>query len=87
MDIMETVDSPAMRAAWDNTNFVQVGVRPYTDGYTMLRPYLEYLQVKDALAGSGTVVPTGQGDGELRLTMDALRRDRYEGRIRRLCLP
>lgn len=84
---METVDSPAMRAAWDNANFVQVGVMPYADGYTMLRLYLEYLQVKDALAGSGTVVPTGQGDGELRLTMDALRRDRYEGRIRRLCLP
>lgn len=79
LDIMETVDSPAMRAAWDNANFVQVGVRPYTDGYTMLRLYLEYLQVKDALAGSGTVVPTGQGDGELLLTMDALRRDGYAG--------
>ena len=49
LDIMETVDSPALRVAWDNANFVQVGVKPYTEGYAMLRPYLEYFQVKDAL--------------------------------------
>ena len=59
LDILETVNSPALRAAWDNANFVQVGVKPYTDAYAMLRPYLEYLQVKDAIAGSGEVVPDG----------------------------
>src|SRR4029453_18175267 len=36
LDIMESVDSPALRIAWDNANFVQVGVKPYTDGYAML---------------------------------------------------
>ena len=34
---------------------------PFTDGYAMLRPYLEYLQVKDALAADGEVVPGGRG--------------------------
>ena len=79
LDILETVNSPALRAAWDNANFVQVGVKPYTDAYAMLRPYLEYLQVKDAIAGSGEVVPTGRGDGQLVETLTALSQDGYTG--------
>jgi sugar phosphate isomerase/epimerase len=65
--------------AWDSANFVQVGVRPFTDGYGPLRPYIEYLQVKDAVAADGRVVPAGEGDGELRETLTALRDDRYAG--------
>lgn len=79
LDLVETVGSPALRLAWDNANFVQVGVRPFTDGYAQLRPYLDYLQVKDALAASGDVVPAGEGDGELRETLTALRDDGYSG--------
>ena len=79
LDIMETVDSRALRVAWDNANFVQVGVKPYTEGYAMLRPYLEYLQVKDAIAGTGEVVPAGEGDGELDDTIKALAADGYSG--------
>lgn len=79
LDLMETVDSPALRVAWDNANFVQVGVKPYTEGYAMLRPYLEYLQVKDAVAGTGEVVPSGQGDGELDATIAALAADGFTG--------
>lgn len=79
LDIMTTVDSPALRIAWDNANFVQVGVKPYTDGYAMLRPYLEYFQVKDALSTTGEVVPAGEGDGELDATIAALKADGFSG--------
>lgn len=79
LDIIESVGSEALRVAWDNANFVQVGVRPFTDGYAMLRPYLEYLQVKDALAATSAVVPAGDGDGELLETLTALRDDGYTG--------
>jgi sugar phosphate isomerase/epimerase len=79
LDIMESVNSPALRVAWDNANFVQVGVKPYTDGYAMLRPYLEYFQVKDALSTTGAVVPSGEGDGELDATIAALKADGYSG--------
>jgi sugar phosphate isomerase/epimerase len=79
LDIMETVDSPALRIAWDNANFVQVGVQPYTEGYAMLRPYLEYFQVKDAVAATGEVVPAGEGDGELEATIAALTADGFAG--------
>ncbi len=79
LDLIESVGSPALRVAWDNANFVQCGVQPFTQGYAMLRPYLEYLQVKDALAATGVVVPAGEGDGELRETVTALRDDGYTG--------
>ncbi|WP_150308176.1 sugar phosphate isomerase/epimerase family protein [Planctomonas psychrotolerans] len=79
LDLVESVGSSALRLAWDNANFVQVGVRPFTDGYAMLRPYLDYLQVKDAIAETGDVVPAGEGDGELRETLTALRDDGYAG--------
>lgn len=79
LDIVESVGSPSLRVAWDNANFVQVGVRPFTDAYAPLRPYLEYLQVKDARADTGAVVPVGLGDGELIETLTALRDDGYAG--------
>lgn len=79
LDVIESVGSDRLRIAWDNANFVQVGVRPFTDGYAMLRPHLEYLQLKDALAATGEVVPVGEGDGELRETLTALRDDGYAG--------
>ncbi|MFC7941809.1 sugar phosphate isomerase/epimerase family protein [Microbacterium oxydans] len=79
LDVIESVGSDRLRVAWDNANFVQVGVRPFTDGYAKLRPHLEYLQLKDALAATGEVVPVGDGDGELRETLTALRDDGYAG--------
>ena len=79
LDIIESVGSGALRVAWDNANYVQVGVRPFTDGYAMLRPHLEYLQVKDAIAATSAVVPAGEGDGQLFETLSALRDDGYTG--------
>lgn len=79
LDLVESVGSPHLALAWDSANFVQVGVRPYTDGYAMLRPHLEYVQVKDARSGTGEVVPAGHGDGELVETVRALRDDGFDG--------
>jgi sugar phosphate isomerase/epimerase len=78
-DLIASVGSPALRATFDAANFVQCGVRPHTDGYQLLRPYLVYLQVKDALAGTGQVVPAGQGDGEVRETLAALAASGFSG--------
>jgi sugar phosphate isomerase/epimerase len=79
LDILESVGSPQLRLAWDPANFVQVGVTPFTDGYAALRPHLEYLQVKDALLADATVVPAGEGDGEVEQTVRALLADGYDG--------
>lgn len=79
LDIVESVGSPSLRLAWDAANFVQCGVRPFTDGYAALRPYVEYIQVKDALVDTGEVMPAGEGDGEIVATVRALRADGFDG--------
>jgi sugar phosphate isomerase/epimerase len=79
LDIVRSVGSPHLRLAWDPANFVQVGVRPYTEGYAILRPHVEYIQIKDARAADGTVVTAGRGDGEVAETMSALRHDGFDG--------
>jgi sugar phosphate isomerase/epimerase len=58
---------------------VQCGVRPFTDGYRQLRPYLEYVQVKDARLADGEVCVAGTGDGEWPATVEALRGDGFDG--------
>jgi sugar phosphate isomerase/epimerase len=78
-DIITTVESPALRATFDAANFVQCGVRPHTDGYDLLRPYLVYVQVKDALAATGQVVPAGEGDGQVRDTLSAMVEEDFDG--------
>jgi len=79
LDIVESLGSPGLRLTWDAANFVQCGVRPHTEGFAMLRPYLEYLQVKDALRATGEVVVAGDGDGEVRETIRALHADGFDG--------
>jgi sugar phosphate isomerase/epimerase len=80
-DIIESVSSPALLATFDAANFVQCGVRPQTEAYALLRPYLLYLQVKDAIMASGEVVPAGQGDGEVAETLAALRDSGFSGYV------
>jgi sugar phosphate isomerase/epimerase len=79
LDIVTSVGSPRLRLAWDPANFVQVGVRPFTEGYALLRPHLEYIQIKDAHLADGTVVPAGEGDGEVVTTVRHLQQDGFDG--------
>jgi len=79
LDILTQINSPLLRAAWDPANFVQCGVRPHTEGYDSLRPFIAYVHIKDALLASGQVVPAGQGDGEVRETIAALRASGFDG--------
>ena len=78
-DIVTSVDSPNLRLAWDPANFVQVGVRPFTEGYSLLRPHVVYVQIKDALLADASVVVAGAGDGQVVETVRALRDDGFDG--------
>ena len=79
LDVVTSVGSPHLRLAWDPANFVQVGVQPFTEGYTQLRPHLAYIQIKDARAADGEVVVAGAGDGQVVTTIRALRDDGFDG--------
>lgn len=80
-DLIASVGSPALRATFDAANFVQCGVAPHTQAYPLIRPYLVYLQVKDAIAATGEVVPAGQGDGQVRETLAELTSSGFEGYV------
>ena len=79
LDVVQSVNSPNLKVAWDAANFVQVGVHPFTEAYPLLRPHLEYVQIKDALLATGEVVTSGHGDGEVVATIRALRADGFDG--------
>ncbi len=79
LDIVETVASPQLKLVWDPANFVQCGVRPFTEGYEALRPHIAYVHVKDALLDGGKVTHAGQGDGEWPATIAALRDSGFDG--------
>jgi sugar phosphate isomerase/epimerase len=64
LDLHRTIDSPKFRAAFDFANFVQAGDNPL-DNWPLLKPYTVHIHVKDALMGSGKVMPAGGGDGHI----------------------
>lgn len=79
LDLVSSVNLPSLRLAWDAANYVQVGVKPFTEAYELLRPHTEYIQIKDALLATSEVVPAGEGDGEIRQTVRALDADGFDG--------
>ena len=62
------IHSPHLRATVDLANYVEVGVRPFDQAYSLLKGFVDYVHVKDAqrLAdGACKVVAAGQGDGQV----------------------
>jgi len=55
---------PSLKGIFDPANYIQCGQDTW-EGWQMLRSYIKYLHVKDALV-DGNVVPAGHGIGNLR---------------------
>ena len=79
LDLIESIGSERLRVVWDPANFVQVGVRPFSEGYARLAPYIDYVHIKDAQFATSLVTPAGEGDGELPETISALIEGNYAG--------
>ncbi|TCC63421.1 sugar phosphate isomerase/epimerase [Kribbella pittospori] len=79
LDIIESVGSPNLKIAWDAANFVQCGISPFPEAFNLLRPHLEYVQIKDALLADNRVVVAGAGDGGVVETIRALKADGFDG--------
>lgn len=78
-DIFETVGAENLRLTLDPANFVACGVRPYTEAYPALKPWLHYVHVKDKESPKGKVVVAGDGSAEWRELLGALKADGYSG--------
>jgi sugar phosphate isomerase/epimerase len=64
LDLMQAVNSPKLRSAFDFANFVQCGENP-AQNWPLLKPFTTHIHIKDALFGTGRVVPAGFGDGHI----------------------
>lgn len=76
-DILSSVDSKNLRAVFDPANFVQCFVETYPYAFYMLKPYIEYMHIKDARGSK--VVPAGMGDGHIEEILNELKQDGYKG--------
>jgi len=77
-DLLQSINDPHFQAILDPANFIQCQQTPYPDAYQVLRPWLRYMHVKDALA-DGTVVAAGEGVARWPEILQQLHTDGYEG--------
>ena len=64
-DLLATVNSPKLRAAFDFANFVIAGDKP-SDNWPLLKPFTTHFHIKDAKFGPKmNIVPPGEGDGDI----------------------
>jgi sugar phosphate isomerase/epimerase len=62
VDLLQTINSPALRAVYDAANYVFCGFDPY-DGWQKTKAWTAHLHIKDWVAGEkhGCLAGTGQG--------------------------
>ena len=63
-ELMEEFYGEHFKAIFDFANFVQVS-QDTLEAYELLKDYIVYIHVKDALSKDGNVVPVGLGDGNV----------------------
>ena len=78
LDLMKLFYGDHFRCTFDFANFVQCG-QDTMEAYEMLRPYISYIHVKDALRENGEVVPAGTGDGNVAEILNRLNEEGYAG--------
>ncbi len=72
LTLIEALDDPQMRLAFDPANFVQCDVEVYPYAFELLKEKIAYLHMKDAKAKDHQVTLVGYGDGKIREVLTAL---------------
>ena len=78
LDLMKTLYCDNFKAVFDPANFVQCG-QETKKAFDTMKPYIEYMHIKDAKLSDGRVVPSGLGDGNLEYILTGLFKDGYNG--------
>lgn len=61
-----------LKCVFDMGNFVLEGVDPYPEAYELLKEYIAYFHIKDALF-EGAIVPPGKGEAKIKELLNAHR--------------
>lgn len=78
LDLMKEFYGSSFRCTFDFANFVQCG-QDTMEAYEMLEPYISYIHIKDALFENGSVVPAGEGDGQVAEILGRLEKKGFDG--------
>ncbi|HEY9575930.1 MAG TPA: sugar phosphate isomerase/epimerase family protein [Lachnospiraceae bacterium] len=76
--LMEEFYSGHFKAVFDFANFVQCH-QDTKVAYEMMKPYIEYIHIKDAIWETGDVRPAGFGDGNVKEILSDLLHNGYSG--------
>jgi len=66
LDLLTSLSCDYMKVTFDPANFVQCDEETYPKAWNMLKDYVVYMHIKDALYSDHSVVPSGHGDGRVR---------------------
>ena len=77
-EIMDAFGGAHFKAIFDFANFVQAD-QDTLDAYELLKEYIAYIHVKDAIKGTGQVVPAGMGDGNVEAILKKLYANGFQG--------
>ena len=77
-EILDDFGGEHYKAIFDFANFVQAG-QDTLEAYELLKEYVVYVHVKDAMKADGKVVPAGYGDGNVKKILDLLFADGFQG--------
>ena len=78
LELMKAFYGDHFKCVFDFANFVQCG-QDTMEAYEMLKPYIAYIHIKDAVKGSGEVVLPGDGDGCVKEILTMLDGAGYQG--------
>lgn len=76
--LMDLFYGEHFQAIFDFANFVQA-CENTLDAYQLLKSFISYIHVKDALSKDGSVVPAGMGDGNIAQILSDLSQSGYTG--------
>lgn len=79
LDILQTMNCDYVKAVFDPANFVQCNIKPFSQAFIMLKDFVVYMHIKDAVYSDHSVVPAGQGDGKIKEILTYLYDNNYNG--------
>ncbi len=78
LEIQKAFYGEHYKAVFDFANFVQCK-QDTLEAYEMMKPYVAYIHIKDALWSDASVVPPGTGDGHLEEILRKFKASGYQG--------
>lgn len=78
LDLVSEINSPNLSCVFDPANFVQCGQKVYPEAFEILKPYVTYMHIKDAVE-DGSVVPSGYGIGGVEQILKDLKNNGWKG--------